>query len=404
MIDQLSRRDLTAGMLMMAQSSRRKIAIVGAGAFGSWTAYFLQKAGHSVTLIDQYGPANSRASSGGESRIIRARYGKDLMYSKLAVRAFELWKAFIASTGKRHLFHEIGALWMARASDERLKDHQRVLSSLGVKLEALDYQDLRRRYPQIQVDRDVAAVLEPGAGALMARQAVQAVVAEFVRLGGTYTQGQIAAPAKAGIVTSDGTRVQADQYLFACGPWLQKLMPELLGKKIYPTRQVVFFYGPPAGDKRFAPPAMPVWGDAFSPVPWYGIPDLESRGFKVAFGWLGEDFDPDQGVRQPTADEIARTRAYVKERFPALADAPLVETRVCQYENTSNTDFVLDRHPGFENVWLAGGGSGHGFKHSPAVGEYLAARLSGAATPAVEPRFGLAGKADELPARTRQRP
>jgi glycine/D-amino acid oxidase-like deaminating enzyme len=297
---------------------------------------------------------------------------------------------------------------MAHQNDPRLNDHRQTLRSLGVELQDLDPQALRRRYPQIQTGPDIAAIFEPQAGVLMARQCVQAVVSEFRRLGGQYQTAQAPPPLPSkhltSITLSNNSKLQADQYLYACGPWLQKLLPNLLGKKIYPTRQVVFFYGPPPGDNRWSAPAMPAWGDAFSDLPWYGTPDLESRGFKLAFGWLGEDFDPDLGPRQPTTAEIDRARAYLRSRFPALADAPLVETRVCQYENTSNSDFLLDRHPDFDNVWLAGGGSGHGFKHSPAVGEYMAARIQGLPNPEPAPRFSLSSKGDDLPARTRQRP
>lgn len=127
----------------------------------------------------------------------------------------------------------------------------------------------------------------------------------------------------------------------------------------------------------------------------YGFPNLETRGLKVAFDKHGPPFDPDRDDRFVRSAKIHEARDYVAERFPALASAPVVETRVCQYENTSNGDFLIDRHPDFENVWLAGGGSGHGFKHGPAVGEYVAARVLQSDTPPVEPRFALATKATQ---------
>jgi len=385
----------------------RKIVVVGAGAFGSWTAYHLRRAGHEVTLLDQYGPANSRASSGGESRIIRARYGDDVLLTRMAMRSLILWQAFIDRCGQQRLYHRVGALWMARDNDARLAAHLRTLRSEGAEVHELDNAELRRRYPQIAIERDVAAIFEPDAGGLMARQAVQALVAQFVQDGGTYLQAKARAPRGTGalrsIDTDQGT-LAADAFVFACGPWLKTVLPEVLGQKIFPTRQAVFFYGLPPGDARFAAPQLPAWGDAFSDLPWYGLPDIESRGFKLAYGWLGEDFDPDRGSRQPTQDETDRARRYLAQRFPALADAPLLETRVCQYENTSDSQFLIDRHPAFENAWIAGGGSGHGFKHAPAVGEYVAARVLGAAKPEVEARFSLASKGASLPARTAQRP
>jgi glycine/D-amino acid oxidase-like deaminating enzyme len=151
------------------------------------------------------------------------------------------------------------------------------------------------------------------------------------------------------------------------------------------VRAQVFFAGPAAGDRRFAPPLMPAWTDNDPDA--YGTPDIEGRGLKVGIDPDEAPFDPDTGERAVTPEGIAAARAYLALRFPALRDAPLVETRVCQYEMTPNGDFLLDRHPALENVWLAGGGSGHGFKHGPAVGEHVAGLVGGDAP---NPRFGLA--------------
>src|SRR5262249_36768858 len=135
---------------------------------------------------------------------------------------------------------------------------------------------------------------------------------------------------------------------------------------------------------------MPAWLHHTHPDRPYALPDIENRGFKIAFDRHGPHFDPDSGSRVVTPLALDQLRAYLKEHIPALAQAPVVETRVCQYENTWNGDFLIDRHPSFDNVWLVGGGSGHGFKHAPAVGEYLGARILNNASP--EPRFSLANK------------
>ncbi len=226
----------------------------------------------------------------------------------------------------------------------------------------------------------------------MARQAVQAVVRQFIREGGVYRQAAVRPPdpndKMQKLVTSEGEAIAADSYVFACGPWLGKMFADVLGNLIFPTRQGVFFFGPPPGDLRFASPLMPVWID-FSDDRgmYYGFPDIENRGFKVAFDLHGPTIDPDTDNRIASPEKIAAVLTYVKDRFPAIAGAPIVDSRVCPYENTSNGDFVIDGHAHLENVWLVGGGSGHGFKHGPAVGEYAAARVTGGASPAVEPRF-----------------
>ncbi|HMF55684.1 MAG TPA: FAD-dependent oxidoreductase, partial [Pyrinomonadaceae bacterium] len=189
--------------------------------------------------------------------------------------------------------------------------------------------------------------------------------------------------------TQSGEIFSASKFIFACGAWLPGIFPDLLADLIHPTRQEVFFFGVPAGDNRFAPPQMPVWIDFNDLV--YGIPELDFRGLKLAIDRHGAEFDPETGERTVTAEGLAKARAYLQERLPDLLDAPVVETRVCQYENTSNGDFLIDRHPQLENVWIVGGGSGHGFKHGPSVGEYVAARVTDERS-AVEPRFTLATK------------
>ena len=374
---------LTASMFD-ASTKPANYAVIGAGVFGAWTAYHLRRAGHNVTLFDQYGPAGSRASSGGESRIIRAAYGPDQVYTRMAVRSLALWSEFFARAG-RPLFHRTGVLWMAQPGNTYVQQSRDSLHKAGVKFDDLSPADLKNRYPQIRLHPDTIAIFEPDSGALMARQAVQAVVAQFIKDGGAYRHASVSA-------ADIGKSVSADAYVFACGPWLGKVFPDFLANRIFPTRQEVMFFGIPAGDRRFEPPQMPVWLDFTDDRGMYGFPDLEGRGFKVAFDRHGPEIDPDTLNRLVSPDKIAAARAYLKERFSDLENSPLIESRVCQYENTSNGDFLIDRHPRLENVWIAGGGSGHGFKHGPAVGEYVAARVTGAANPAVEPRFSLASK------------
>jgi glycine/D-amino acid oxidase-like deaminating enzyme len=192
----------------------------------------------------------------------------------------------------------------------------------------------------------------------------------------------------ASVATQSGKTVSAGVFVFACGPWLPKLFPDLLGERIFPTRQEVFYFGPPAGDGRFRSSEMPVWVDFAEEI--YGVPDVRGRGFKVAPDRHGPAFDPDSGARVMTPETLATVREFVGRRFPGLKDAPLIASEVCQYENTSNGDFLIDRHPERDNVWLVGGGSGHGFKHGPALGEYVSARIVEGGQ--IDTRFSLATK------------
>jgi glycine/D-amino acid oxidase-like deaminating enzyme len=376
----------------MTRTNSYDVALIGAGVFGAWTALCLRRAGLRVALVDAYGPGNARASSGGESRLIRMGYGADELYTRWSLRSLVMWKEFFARVNKP-LFHQTGILWIANEKDAQARASRETLKRLGVRHEVLDRQELESRYPQIGFGESSWGMFEPESGVLMARRAVAAIVEAAISEGVDYFQEFVSRPAAgngkiASVRTSSNREIRAEEFVFACGPWLGKVFPDLLGERIFVTRQEVYFFGVPAGDHRFAPPAMPGW--LFQADLTYGVPDLESRGFKIALDRHGPKFDPDDGARVPTAEGISAMREYLAKRFQALANAPLVEARVCQYENTSNGDFLVDRHPQHENVWLVGGGSGHGFKHGPAMGEYVTARLAGTATG--ESRFSLASK------------
>ena len=383
----------------MAETKHFDVAVVGAGSFGAWTAYSLRRAGMRVVLLDQYGPADARASSGGESRIIRMGYGADAIYTRMAQRSLELWRELFARR-QAELLAPTGMLWLAAEDDAYTAASERTLREQSIACEHWNAAELQRRFPQIGVENIAWALWEPGAGVLLARRAVQAVVDEAVQRGVEYRaaaieplvtafEGAALRCSIASLKTAAGERIAAGAFVFCGGPWLPKLFPLLIAPRMFITRQEVLFFGVPPGDRRFSAPAMPAWLHHGEQV--YGTPDLESRGFKMAFDHHGPQFDPDTSDRTVGADSIARAREYLARRFPALRAAPLVEARVCQYENSANGDFILDRHPELENVWIAGGGSGHGFKHGPAVGEYMAGSIAG--TQAPEPRFSIASKA-----------
>ena len=373
-----------------AQAATCDIAVIGAGVFGSWTAHHLRRAGKRVILIDGFGAANSRASSGGESRVIRCGYGGDEIYSRFAQKSLEQWK----DLGRRvnsALFQAVGVLHLARKTDRHITATADVLAKLGVPHERLSQADLMKRFSQFFLGDVDWAIYEPESGALMARRSVQMLVQEMVHSGLDLVLEPVVPPSAKGrmdsVKTEGGRTISADAFLFACGPWLPKVFPVELGQRIFPTRQEMFFFGVPAGERRFTAPAMPCWRDIDD---LYGIPDLENRGLKIASDNHGPPIDPDSADRLIPKKSLAAMRRRLGARFPAMKSAPLVESRVCQYENSANGDFLLDRHPSIDNVWLAGGGSGHGFKHGPAVGEYLAGRILGTQTP--EPRFSFAGK------------
>lgn len=389
---------LTAPGLARETTGQADIIVVGAGVFGAWTATHLQRAGRKVTLVDAWAPAHSRASSGGESRMTRAAYGPDAIYARMAHESLAEWKA-LSARAELPIFHRSGVLFFFGQEEPYVVQSLEVHRALGLPTERLGPAELRRGYPQIAWDGVALGLYEPDFGALMARRAVQSLVAEFVKAGGRYEQAAIAPPQGGGerlggISTTAGETLSAEQYIFACGPWLPKLFPDVLGRRIFPTRQEVFFFATEAGDDRFSPANLPGWADFNQGDIFYGFPDLEGRGFKIAHDAHGVAVDPDRNDRNYTAAALTEVRAYMRRRFPSLADRPLAEARVCQYENSANGDFLIDHHPGWSNVLLVGGGSGHGFKHGPAVGRYAAALLTGGLT-RPEPRFSLASKGEQ---------
>lgn len=377
-----------------------KVIVVGAGAFGGWTALELCRRGARVMLIDAWGPGNTRASSGGETRVIRGTYGTRAIYTSMAIRALELWRAHDARF-QRGCFRRTGALWMFGPDDSFGRTSAATLRALNLPIETLSRQDAARRFPQIAFDDSITSILwEPEAGYLFARRACEHVVERVIAEGGEYRQAVVREPLRleSGPVRSidvdPGGPLEADAFVFACGPWLGGLFPDVIGARITPTRQEVYYVGTPAGDARFHDPAMPVWVDYRERV-FYGIPGNANRGFKVADDTPGAPFDPTSGTREATPSGIAAIRAFLRQRFPALADAPLLGSEVCQYEATPDSHFIVDRHPAAMNVWIAGGGSGHGFKMGPALGEMLASCVLGVAAP--DPQFALARLASAPP-------
>jgi glycine/D-amino acid oxidase-like deaminating enzyme len=357
------------------------VAVVGAGAFGGWTALRLRERGCRVTLVDAWGPGNSRASSGGETRVIRAVYGADRLYVQWVARSLEAWLDAERRWGVR-LYHPTGVLWMCGEDDGYVRSSLPLLADEGLSIAEIGPAEARRRFPRIDVAGLRSVFFEETAGYLMARRACRAVAEAAARAGGEVRQAVF----QDGLCRlPDGSVLEADAWVFACGPWLPELFPEAVGHQVRPTRQEIHFFGTPPDFGE-----LPVWME-LAERSFYGIPGNDGRGFKIADDTRGEPFDPTWGDRTPSPEAVARARAYLKVRFPALAGAPLVESRVCQYENSPDGHFLIDRYPGTsagsDNVWIAGGGSGHGFKLGPAVGDHVADLVLGRAEP--RPEFRL---------------
>jgi len=307
---------------------------------------------------------------------MRGAYGPDQPYTEMAARALMLWAKYERGW-KRRFLHRTGVLWMASGHDDAFeRGSVKALRAAKINFHELSAVPMRKRWSQINFEGIEWGIFEPECGYLDARASCQAVVEAFVAAGGKYRQvAALAEGLESGrprsLMLSDGSQLKADCYVFTCGPWLGKLFPQAVGDLVRATKQDIFFFGTPAGDDRFSDAHLPVWGDHRGRFR-YGIPGSDRRGFKIADDTRGPAFDPTFGERLVSPATLRDIREYVDFRFPALKNAPLVETRVCQYEQTPDSHFIIDRHPAAPNVWIVGGGSGHGFKHGPAVGEMVA--------------------------------
>ena len=361
------------------------VAVVGAGAFGAWTALHLQRSGAQVVLIDQYGPANSRATSGGETRGVRTGYGgreHGLLWTRWAKRAIEKWTEWDAQRQESLLprvFFTTSDLILREEWDDFLEETRRNWDEVGVRHEVLDVDEVGRRWPVIDLTGISVALHELDAGVVRARRAIESVAQVFERAGGRIATAHAELGERSGrrldsLRLRPGEPLSAGTTVFALGPWFPKAFPELMGKKLrVPMGHVVYLRTPP-GDGSYSWPNLPSYN--FPGVTgWPALPP-DNRGFRVRTGGRPPD-DPDTSRRWLRPEEHERPLAFAAERFPGLADAPVSETRACHYEISATRNFFFDHHPDYDNVWLAGGGSAEGFKFGPVIGEYLAGRILG---------------------------
>jgi glycine/D-amino acid oxidase-like deaminating enzyme len=351
--------------------------VIGAGAFGGWTALYLREMGLSVTLVDQYGPGNAYSSSGGEMRQIRAAYGDREIYTRWVIEAFKRWKAREEEWG-RQMFFQTGQLTLATRWTQELRNTKRVFDELGVDYEVIQPDELVRRYPQFNHQGVEFGFYVPSTGLLRCREGCLAVSDALQKKGGRFVMARAEPGRRSGgrlqdVRLSTGEALAAQTFVFACGPWFPKLFPDVLKDKLMLARRPQIYIGTPPDDNRFSYPNCP----NFNTQGAYGFPSIEGKGLKIGPFWGAPPMDPDTEDRVVTAEEIRKTHEFTASAFTALAGQPIVETRVAPRASTVDGHFVVDRHPELENVWLLGGGSGHGYKHGIMVGDYAAKRVVG---------------------------
>lgn len=370
---------LTGNNISLPKGS--SISVIGAGAFGGWSALFLLRSGYKVTLIDAWGAGNSRSSSGDETRVIRSTYGDNEFYFDMNVRALQLWQEHQEAWNKK-FFYNTGVIWFCYDQTAQLVDASLPFAKKhGMDYEYLSIADIQKRFPIVNADNLHHAWLDPFGGYLKARESSQAVFDAFLSEGGNYEQtfvqpGDVRQGKLEQIKLSNGRTHKSDAYLFACGSWLGSLFPDVLGDVITCTKQEVFYLGVPK-EHSLQFDQFPAWIDLDGQDFYYGIPGNANRGFKIGVDKRGEKFDPTSGERISNPQVLADARKFIEMRFHGLKGAPVVENRVCPYENSPDGNFIFQPHPEADNLWFLGGGSGHGFKHGPALGELVAKRFVG---------------------------
>lgn len=359
------------------------VVVVGAGSFGMWTSLYLNRLGAKVTVVDPYGPANSRSTSGGETRGVRTSYGDRIhgpLWTRLAhdcIRRWTEWDAQWADAMLPRVFFNTGDLIMREELTPYMEDTRAQWDDLGIEYEVLTADEIKRRWPVINTETVGAALYEPGAGVVRARRAIESVAQVFQHEGGEIRMGRAGLGSSSGgrlnnLTIEPGGSLSGQIYVLALGPWFPKFLPELMGKRIRIPMGYTFYFGTPPGDNRYSFPNLPSYG-----VPGCtGWPALgrDHRGFRVRSGGRSAE-DPDLSDRWVDSDSFERPRQILADWFPGLADAPLLETRACHYESSVDRNFIVDKHPDYDNVWLAGGGSAEGFKFGPFLGEHIARRV-----------------------------
>ena len=405
--------------------SSSNVVVIGAGVWGGWTALHLRKMGATVTLVDAYGPGNARSTSGDETRGIRSSYGdRDAgeLWVQWAREGMARWKAFDAEWSediRQGLWHTTGDLIMREEPEPFTTKTKEWWDKHKVPHEVLSPDEVRYRWPVIDVEGITVVLSEPDAGVIRARRATQTVVAAFEALGGKIRIGR-ARPSKIvngtlqEIALDTGHTLRADTFVFALGPWLGKAFPDVLNNRTRTPLGYVCYFATPPNDERFTYPNLPSWN--FPGVTGWAALPVDNRGFRVRGNAPPRpvpgatpaatppqrpsrpptplpQLDPDLSDRWCAEDRINGSRRVLEQRFPLLANAPILQTHSCHYELTSSRDFIIDRHPRMSNVWLAGGGNAEGFKFGPVVGEYLAQRVLGEDDePAMAKRFAIPEK------------
>ncbi len=365
---------------MQVESSH--VVVVGAGIFGVASALALRARGHRVSIVDPGPVPHALAESTDISKIARLDYGADETYTTLMERSLEAFRRYNGRL-PRPLFHETGVLFVSRSpmapgSFEYECFH--MLTRRGHQLERLEATEIRRRFPAWQ-GQYVDGYFNAQGGYVESSKFVAALLDEAVAAGVQLMVGEKIARIEnehgrvTGVVSASGQTLRADQVVIATGAWTTDLLPELSGA-LRSMGQPVFHLRP-ENPELFRPEVFPVFGADISRTGYYGFPINQDGVVKIANHGIGRAMHPESSERQVTPDEERSLRGFLAETFPSLSNAPIVYTRVCVYGDSRDEHFWISRHPDIEGLVVAAGGSGHGFKFGPVIGDLVADALFG---------------------------
>jgi sarcosine oxidase len=360
-------------MPLMASQGTFDVIVVGAGGMGSAAAFELARRGRSVLALEQFPLVHDRGSSHGHTRIIRRAYYEHPAYVPLVQRAFERWYDLEQRTG-RHLLTECDCLCIGPPDGEVVNG---VLSSArehGLIVDRLAAAALRSRFPQFRFDDGYEGVLEQGAGFLYVEECVRAHLDVARSLGATIHADEAVtgwrSDGRSVAVTTAAGDYQAARLVLTAGPWTGKLLAEH-GAPLRVMRQTMLWFGT-AGDAEFRRDRFPIFLAEAPAGPFYGVPVIDGRGLKVARHYGAPELrSPDEVERAVRPADEAPVRRFLDSHLPAV-NGPLRYGQTCIYTLTPDRHFLIDLHPEYRNVAVAGGFSGHGFKFAAAVGEALA--------------------------------
>jgi len=360
--------------------------VLGLGAMGSAALYYLARKGRRVLGIDRHSPPHVHGSSHGDTRITRLAIGEGAQYTPLALRSHQLWRQLEEATGESLLRSNGGLIISRRATQAFMHGSDFLASTLtaaaqyGIEHELLDAVELRRRFPQFIVEDDAIGYLEPEAGFLRPEACVRAHLAMAEHWGAAIARNEKAlafdASAKSVTVTTERDVYGADTLIVAAGPWLPELIGSDLARCFRIFRQVLFWFDIDGPITPFLPENFPVFIRVAPEVDRsiYGFPALDGArgGIKVGVEQYATTTTPDQIDRTVSAEEIATMHEQFVVPHLKSVSRTCVRATTCLYTVTPDFGFVIDRHPDNEQVIIASPCSGHGFKHSAAIGEALA--------------------------------